>query len=234
MQRPPPVPGCPPGLEYLVHLDHLFVAQIPCLLEAFTGWDTANKYQVSSSNGQYVFYAMETSGLCMRSCCGSLRAFEIHIVDYTNQEIFRVIRDYKCCNGCGWCAGCCSYEIRVETADGRPLGFVKQKATFCGVDFDVLDSSRNPVLKLNRKGCFADGACCPKDIDFHVKSLNGEADLGVIKKHYAGFLQEMTTNADNFSVTFPMDLAVETKATLLGALFLIDFMFFEENKKNNN
>ena len=27
---------------------------------AFTGWDTANKYQVSNNSGQQVFYAMES------------------------------------------------------------------------------------------------------------------------------------------------------------------------------
>lgn len=27
---------------------------------AFTGWDTANKYQVSNNGGQQVFYAMES------------------------------------------------------------------------------------------------------------------------------------------------------------------------------
>ena len=41
----------------------------------------------------------------------------------------------------------------------------------------------------------------------------------------------MFTDSDNFGISFPMDLDVRMKATLLGALFLIDIMFFE--KKNN-
>ena len=46
-----------------------------------------------------------------------------------------------------------------------------------------------------------------------------------------GVVKEAFTDADNFSLTFPIDLDVKVKATLLGAVFLIDFMFFE--KKNN-
>jgi hypothetical protein len=31
----------------------------------------------------------------------------------------------------------------------------------------------------------------------------------------------------------PIDLSVKAKATLIGAMLLIDFMFFEEEKQNN-
>ena len=39
----------------------------------------------------------------------------------------------------------------------------------------------------------------------------------------------MFTDAQNFGVTFPIDLDVKMKATLLGATFLIDFMYFEND-----
>jgi len=38
--------NCPKGLEYLLHIDHLIVKQQVELLEAFTGFETANKYLV--------------------------------------------------------------------------------------------------------------------------------------------------------------------------------------------
>lgn len=31
------------------------------------------------------FKSILASGVCMRSCCGAARGFEIHIVDHTNQ-----------------------------------------------------------------------------------------------------------------------------------------------------
>ena len=53
----------------------------------------------------------------------------------------------------------------------------------------------------------------------------------MVTKQWTGLVKEAFTDADNFSLTFPIDLDVKIKATLLGAVFLIDFMFFE--KKNN-
>lgn len=49
-------------------------------------------------------------------------------------------------------------------------------------------------------------------------------------------LKETFTDTDNFGIQFPLDLDVNVKATLLGAVFLIDFMFFEQqgNKKGQD
>jgi hypothetical protein len=33
MNRPNPIPGCPPGLEFLMTLDEIQVQQLPSLLE---------------------------------------------------------------------------------------------------------------------------------------------------------------------------------------------------------
>ena len=43
MERPS---NCPPGLEYLLYVDQLLVKQQVELLEAFTGFETSNKYKV--------------------------------------------------------------------------------------------------------------------------------------------------------------------------------------------
>ena len=85
MQRPQAIQGIPPGLEYLSLIDNLQVEQIPSLLEAFTGWDTNNKYVIKNGNGEQVYYAFEETDTCMRICCGSRRSFTIHIVDNFNQ-----------------------------------------------------------------------------------------------------------------------------------------------------
>ena len=45
MERPS---NCPPGLEYLLHVDQLLVKQQVELFEAFTGFETSNKYKVTA------------------------------------------------------------------------------------------------------------------------------------------------------------------------------------------
>ena len=82
-----------------------------------------------------------------------------------------------------------------------------------------------------------------------MESLDG-TEIGSVKKKYSGFVREIITTADNFGMTckpsffnsiylklnfmiffvylsVPQDLSVKAKASLLGALLLIDFMFFE-------
>ena len=43
-------------------------------------------------------------------------------------------------------------------------------------------------------------------------------------------LQEGLTDADNFGVTFDRALGADQKALLLATVFLIDFMYFEDNE----
>ncbi len=70
---------------------------------------------------------------------------------------------------------------------------------------------------------------------FHLASFEIRKDgieAGKITKKWSGLMKEGFTDADNFGVMFPADWDVESKALLLGAVFLIDFVHFE-NKGNN-
>lgn len=54
MNVPLGIPNCPPGLEYLTTIDQLLVKQKVELLEAFTGFETNNKFTIKNSLGQKV------------------------------------------------------------------------------------------------------------------------------------------------------------------------------------
>ena len=75
---------------------------------------------------------------------------------------------------------------------------------------------------------------CFGDVDFKVLSANSGEKVGKISKQWTGLVKEAFTDADNFGVSFPLDLDVKVKATLLGAVFLIDFMFFEKSQNNES
>lgn len=59
-----------------------------------------------------------------------------------------------------------------------------------------------------------------------VRSADGEHKVGVIQKEWSGFAKEIFTDADNFGISFPLDLDVKIKAVLLGACLLIVRRFF--------
>ncbi|KAJ8048511.1 Phospholipid scramblase 2 [Holothuria leucospilota] len=231
MPQPEKILGCPPGLEYLTQLDQILVHQQVELLEAFTGWETKNKYQVKNALGQQIFFAAEESGACMRQCCGSERGFTMHVVDNSNQEVLRVVRPFQCCAGCCWCADCCeccAFTISVESPPGQTIGFVRQRASAWKPYYDVLDANSEVILKIRGPCCPCQTICCRGDVDFNVLSVDESQNVGRISKQWAGITKEWFTKADNFGITFPMDLDVKAKGTLMGALFLIEFMYFEE------
>jgi hypothetical protein len=60
-----------------------------------------------------------------------------------------------------------------------------------------------------------------------VLSADGQTEVGKISKHWQGVLREALTDADSFGITFPADLSIQVKACLMGACFLIDYMYFE-------
>ena len=76
------------------------------------------------------------------------------------------------------------------------------------------------------EGPFCAVSCCG-DVNFEIKTKD-DASVGKITKQWSGFAKEAFTDADNFGITFPLDLDVKVKAVLVGAVFLIDFMFFEQ------
>jgi hypothetical protein len=173
--------------------------------------------------------------MCMRQCCGPQRGFTMHITNNFGQEVIRVTRDFKCCAGCNCCAccECCAMEIRVEAPVGQIIGYVRQQQSCLAPHYNVLDAQQQTVLAIEGPMCICQGPCCTGDQEFKVQSADGLHNVGKISKQWSGFVKEYFTDADNFGVSFPMDLDVRMKATLLGAVFLIDFMFFEQSQGNN-
>lgn len=230
---PPQAPaGCPPGLEYMTQIDQLLVKQKKEMMELVTGFETNNKYKIKNSLGQTVYMAIEDTGCCMRNCCGPNREFNMKILDNSKNEVVHLYRPYRC-GTC--CTPCHLNEIEVHAPPGTIIGYVTQTWSFCtpvfSPQFDILDGNRNPILKMVGPDCTVE--CC-SDMEFKVLALDGFTEVGRVVKQWGGFIKEAFTDADTFGITFPMDLDVKAKATMLGAVMLIDFMFFEKQQNNHH
>ena len=55
-----------------------------------------------------------------------------------------------------------------------------------------------------------------------------EREVGKITKKWSGLLKEGFTDTDNFAAVLPPGMSTEAKCVLLGAVFLIDFVYFEK------
>ncbi|RNA05463.1 attractin 1 [Brachionus plicatilis] len=182
----------------------------------FTGKNTNNRYFIKSAEGNQIYMASEDTEICMRTCCGDKRGFQIFILDKMNQQVMKMSREFKFFAQSSLFAGLCdlcAHEVTVEAPVGTVVGYVKQKGSFQSAHYDILDENQEPVLKVRGPFCIYDGPCCPCENEFQILSLSG-SQIGKLSKEYA----------------VPIDLSVKTKATLIGCLFLIDFMYFEKKQ----
>ncbi|RMC02129.1 hypothetical protein DUI87_21293 [Hirundo rustica rustica] len=246
MPIPPSIPNCPPGLEYLTQKVPLtdFERGLPSQRAAaglagvsdqtllgtehvvshfsvVTGFETNNKYELKNALGQRVYFAAEDTDCLTRNCWGPSRPFTIRIIDNLGREVITLQRPLRC-SLC--CCPCCLQELEVQAPPGTTVGYVVQNWHACLPKFTIQDEKRMDVLKIIGP-CIA-CRCC-EDVNFEVKSLDETCAVGRISKQWTGFVREAFTDSDNFGISFPMDLDVKMKAVMIGACFLIDFMFFE-------
>ncbi|XP_067380166.1 phospholipid scramblase 2-like isoform X1 [Channa argus] len=214
--------GVPPGLEYLAQIDQILIHQKVELLEAIIGFETNNEYEIKNSLGQKIYNAKEKNDCCTRNCCGSLRSFDMKIKDNMGREVIRLIRPFRCVS-C-WCP-CCLQEMEVQAPPGTTIGYIKQDWHPFLPRFSIQGANKETVMKLEGP-CFACNCC--GDVNFELKGKDSDKPIGRISKQWSGLLKEVFTDTDNFGIQFPLDMDVKMKAVLMGACFLIDFMFFEK------
>ena len=222
MNMPQNVANCPPGLEYLTMIDQLLVHQKVELLEAFTGFETANKYSIKNSLGQKIYYAVEDSDCLTRNCCGPRRPFDMKILDNFQNEVIHLSRPLRC-DSCWF--PCCLQNIEVTSPPGTLVGSIDQEWSICCPSYAIKNANGDTVLRI--EGPFCTMSICG-NVEFQVMSADGSTEVGKISKQWSGLIREMFTDADYFGITFPIDLDVKMKAVMLGACFLIDAMFFEK------
>ncbi|XP_008118263.2 phospholipid scramblase 2 [Anolis carolinensis] len=229
MPTPPPVPKCPPGLEYLCQIDQISIQQQIELMEMISGYETCNRYEVKNSMGQWIYFAAEENDDFTLNMYGALRSFTIKLFDSRNQPVMQLSRAFHCAICCCPCV-CCLQELEVQAPPGTVIGYVKQKWHPCLPKFAIQNEARENVLKMA-------GPCVPcrcySDIHFEVKALDEISTVGTISRQWGGWAREAATDASSFQVQFPMDLDVKMKAIILGSCFLLDFMFFERSGNRN-
>ncbi|XP_071566466.1 phospholipid scramblase 2 isoform X2 [Temnothorax nylanderi] len=211
----PPSMTCPPGLEYIMGLDYLFVDQ----KKLFEGWTRRDKFLITDNRGEQVFYIEQELRTCWRFCLGQYNSlYEYIAYDRSQQEILRMVRPFD---------KCCQLPALEVHFGGTLLGSVTQEWSFLRAKFYIRDAFRQAVLMIKGPSTFV---LC-SDLIFEVKSMDEQHVVGMIRRHWRGFSEEMFNFTDKFGINFPRDLDVKIKAVLLGATILIDCLYFGRESK---
>lgn len=176
--------------------------------EIVTGFETKNKYVVRDPSGNQLYFAAEEKGsLLARLFLKASRPFHVAVLDENSNRVISVRRPFRFF----------FHEATVTDSNGTVLGKIKKNFSLIRRKYVVLDANGRETFQLYGP--------LLKPWTFMIREGNNE--IGKISKEWSGLLKESFSDADNFGVEFPSTWQTNQKALFLGAVFLIDFVHFE-------
>lgn len=198
-------------LENLAQANVLIIRQQKEWGEILTGFETKNRYEVMDHFSNPMMQAQEEGGSAMaaitRLFLKALRPFTMHLFSTQGAGLFKLTRPFRFY----------FHELDVCKSNGAPLGTIKRRFAILRRIYSVFDRNGNEMFEL-----FG-----PLLHPWTFQIKKGGQELGKITKKWSGLAKESFTVADNFGIAFPKGIDLCQKAVLLGAVFLIDFVHFE-------
>ena len=195
-------------MQKLQNIDTLLISQQKEWGEILTGFEQKNKYAVMDLQGNDLYFVAEEGGSFIgRLFLKALRPFTLSVMNRDGSEVIKIKRPFKLI----------FHECQVYDSGGMLLGTVKWRFAIFRRKYSILDPQGIEIYNL-----FG-----PFFRPWTFRILKDGSEQGKIVKRWSGFLKEGFTDADNFGIQFPGDWNVKLKALFLGAVFLIDFVHFE-------
>ncbi|MFP4356606.1 MAG: phospholipid scramblase-related protein [Phycisphaerae bacterium] len=178
--------------------------------EILTGFECKNKYAILDQQGQQLMMAAEVgSGILSRLFLKQLRPWTIHVTDNDANMLLHIKRSFRFF----------FHEAEIQDAGGQVLGRIKRQWSWVRRIYKVFDAAGQERFTL-----FG-----PVLHPWTFNILRGQQEMGKITKKWSGLGKEIFTKADNFGLTYSAGLGDDEKDLLLGAVFLIDFVHFEQS-----
>jgi hypothetical protein len=198
------------GLEQAVSsADKLFVKQRKELAEFF-GYETRNKYEILSIEGDSIGFAAEqqkgVGAFFARQFLGHWRPFSISIFDIDRRQVLSAVHPFRFFFQC----------FEVHGPHGEKIGTLEQRFSVLSRRFDVLDAAGSLLMTMNS----------PLLKLWTYPFLKDGAEAGCVRKKWSG-LQEIVLDADNFVVELGPQLTVSERWLVLAAALFIDLKYFE-------
>jgi len=197
-------------MDVIANAASLVVQQKKQWGEILAGFAQRNKYLVSDPAHGDLFAAVEEGGsMLARQFLRNIRPFEMRVVRLDGTPALHLRRPFT------WYF----HELEIRDAKTKLLGRVQRKFSWLRRVYAVQDATGREAYRLYG----------PAFHPWTFEIRTGDRTVGRIVKKWSGVAKEAFTTADNFGVTFPTGCSADVKATLLGAVFLIDFVHFERS-----
>ncbi len=191
----------------LTQYQEIVVRQQVELMEVFTGFETANRYVVSTPEGEQLLYAYEESGWLSRQFLKTHRPLALHVIDNERQTILSAGRSFF------WFLS----HLHVRDGVDRPLGSLRRQFAFLKRRFVLEDASGNPIAEVQGK------LFRPNTFMIYVDG----SEVARVTKQWGGIMREAFSDADTFKVQQGPGLDKDFSLMVLATAFAIDLDFFE-------
>ena len=183
-------------------------------LEMFTGFESANSYDVVDPSDNVIAHAAETTGGMQRLFMGGGRFETIELRNLNGDMVLRLQEHF-------------SFPFsthRISDSAGQPWFQIKQRWAWFRRRFSIWGDG-NPDMSV-RGPMF-------RPWTFWVDE--GSSQVGKISKRFSGIGTEMFTDADNFDIEFLSPIAhQEQRLRMLVMGFVVDLKFFEKGSNSRN
>ncbi len=183
-------------------------------LEMFTGFESANNYDVHDPYGNVIAHAAESTSTMQRMFMGGARFESIEVRNTAGDVVFHLQER--------WSFPFSTHHI--SKPGGEPWFQIRQRFAFFRRKFAIWGDG-NPDMVV--KGPWF------RPWTFFVEEDGRQ--VSKITKRFSGVGTEMFTDADNFDIEFHGPVAhQDQRMRLLAMGFVVDLKFFEDNNNRRN
>ena len=177
-------------------------------LEAFTGFETANRYRVMTPQGDTLLYAHEESGWLSRFILRGHRPLTLHVMDGDSKPLLSASRGFF------WFFS----HLHVSDGTGRGLGSLRRRFAILKRRFTLEDAGGRPAGEV--------AGPIFKPNTFMVYRQGSE--VARVTKQWSGLLKEAFTDADTFRLELRnREMDRDYSLLMLATALAIDLDFFE-------
>ena len=208
-------------------------------LQELLGCEAISEFSIfSGTQGQHpVMHATEEAPCWTRFLLPQLHAFTITVRDVVAggrplPVVAKYVRPCRCPLTSLKC--CCFQEIHHIDGNGTPIGATVEQCSVCVPTLNITDQDGRLEYVISQPTCcggtmvdvFAEGGILQMKVPFYLFKSGSphvaNEEVGKLVREYTNPMTESLTDVSNYSVRFPEHCSAQTKARILGSVFLIN------------